>query len=185
MRQSPLNAMIIGVTNLTSVFLTGTAQQSQSGHAKASSEGNLIIVLTLSLAYVFSQRLVELQGQEDKNVKLKAGYTYYTDKSALVVNIGGSTNALYTDIFISSVDSIIMRQWRAILAPGQGWRTVVGESADYQFISPQGVHVKDSLRFRIRQKTTVLYNLLPTIIPSSEQAIKMLSSFCELYNIID
>jgi hypothetical protein len=184
-RQSPLNAMTMGVTNPTSVFLTGTAWQSWSGHAKASGEGNLIAVLTLGLAYVFSQRLVELQGQEDEGAKLKAGHTYYTDKSAPVINVGGSTDALYTDIFIGSVDSITTRWWRAILAPGQGWRTVVSESADCQFTSPWGVHVKDSLRFRIRQETTVLHNLLPTTIPSSEQAMKMLSSFCELHNATD
>ena len=185
MRRSTLNSMTMGVADPTSVFLNGTAWESWSGRTKVTGEGNLIAVLTLGLAYVFSQRLIELQGQGDEDAKLKAGHTYYTDESAPVVDAGGSISEHYTDIFIGSVDSATSRWWRAILAPGQGWRTVVGESANRQFTSPWGVHIKGSLRFRIRQETRASHNSLHTTTPSSEQAIEILSSFCELHDAAD
>lgn len=185
MRRSTLNSMTLGVTDPTSVFLNGTVWESWSGRTKATGEGNLIAVLALGLAYVFSQRLIELQGQEGEDAKLKAGYTYYTDESAPVVDAEGSSNEHYTDIFIGSVNSVTTSWWRAILAPGQGWRTVVGESANRQFTSPWGVYIKDSLRFRIRQETAASHNSLHTTTPSSEQAIRMLSSFCKLHDAAD
>jgi hypothetical protein len=41
-------------------------------------------------------------------MKLKAGHIYFTNKSTLIIDVKGSIDIFYTDIFIDSVDSIII-----------------------------------------------------------------------------
>lgn len=172
--------IVIGVRNITMVNADDEGLRS-CGESGVRFSNGMTTAIVLGLAYIFSQRLIELQGQGD-GASLSAGYMHYTDCAA-AVHEGNEkeTPVSYTDISIGNVEDDAKRWWQAVLAPGQGWEAVVATDIEGPFFAPWAIRTGNKLSFKIRQEGCL--GGTPDISPpSSTRAIKFLRDFCRLHN---
>ncbi|KAL1983795.1 hypothetical protein VTN96DRAFT_9881 [Rasamsonia emersonii] len=173
-------AIILGVRKATPVTIDAD-WNSGGDHGIHSSKG-VVAAIVLGMAYVFSRRLVELQGQGD-DVSLSNGYVHYTESVAAVLHDDeeqGPSDS-YADVYVGDVDDDASRWWQAVLAPGQGWKAVIATDERGPFLAPWATRIGNGLSFRIRQerKAVRTAGVCP---PSSSRAMQFLQDFCRLHN---
>lgn len=103
---------------------------------------DVIIALIAAVAYIFSKRLVELQGEGD-DTSLYAGRVYYTQNLAPVLEAESpsttpSSSANKLDVDIGDSDDNTARWWQGILAKGRAWVAEVASDAKGPFFCPVG-----------------------------------------------
>jgi hypothetical protein len=88
-------------------------------------------------------------------------------------------------VYVGHADSKEARWWKAILAPGQGWRSIIRTSSDATYLAPWSLEYDGDPRFSIETSNTMLCadntaNISP---PSSEEALGYLTSYCVLHDL--
>ncbi|KAI1456092.1 hypothetical protein F4805DRAFT_251014 [Annulohypoxylon moriforme] len=138
---------------------------------------NFVPVLILAWAYILSARWTELL-TEDCTLS-------YTDSQAERIDeisgVSTGRSASYVDIGTATWEET--RWWTAVLAPGQGWRSVV---TNEQYMSPWSISLQPSPSFVLR--TTTSTSPPPSLHPSAVSslvAIRFLDCFCLRHNIVD
>ncbi|PLN75288.1 hypothetical protein BDW42DRAFT_189368 [Aspergillus taichungensis] len=119
----------------------------------------IITAIALAVAYIFSKRLVELQGQED-DVSLRPGHLYYTNKYATPCS----------GIFVGEVEDEACRWWQALLATGQGWKAEIAADSEGD---------KFTCLVRSVRNSPEQHSFSP---PSSIRAMEFLRDFCVLHD---
>ena len=168
---------VIAATKFTAEALEFCNWEETSGSRgmPSSENGNHLAILIPCWAYILSSFLVETQGY----------LIEYTNTSALSaddsLNFGDSDYRVY----VGSADPKEVRWWKAILAPGQGWRSIIRTSSDATYLAPWSMEYHGDPQFLIEISNTKLYadntaNLSP---PSSEEALRYLTSYCLLHDL--
>ncbi|KAI0891193.1 hypothetical protein F4806DRAFT_483925 [Annulohypoxylon nitens] len=138
---------------------------------------NFVPILILAWAYILSTRWTELL-TEDCSLS-------YTDSQAERMDdlpgVSTSRSANYVDIGTATWEET--RWWTAVLAPRQGWRSVV---TGQQHMSPWSISLQPSPAFVLRTITSMPPPSSPRpSAVSSSAAIRFLDCFCLRHNILD
>ena len=177
---SATKELTIGVTAATKFTAVGLEfynwEETSGGRGIRSSEnGNHLAILIPCWAYILSNFLVETQGYRME----------YTDISAPSTNDSLNFGDADYRVYVGNADSKEARWWKAILAPGQGWRSIIRTSSDATYLAPWSMEYHGDPQFLIEISNTMLCadntaNLSP---PSSEQALRYLTSYCLLHDL--
>lgn len=135
---------------------------------------NYLAVLTLGWRYILSARLVEIQGQDGTMRYTESKAPGYHDPSR-------ETTAGAIAIDIGEADHDMISWWSSVLAPGEGWRAVVKQHGDGEFLAPWSNVGNQSFSIIWQRKETV-GNLPPTAM-SSSRAFHILAQFALLHNL--
>lgn len=97
----------------------------------------MVTAIFVVVTYIFSKRLIELQGHGD-DASFFVGCAYYTEHTAPVFEIDGPGATSGANVFVREIiDDDATRWWQAMLAQGAEWVAgfTIGKNAD-QFLSP-------------------------------------------------
>lgn len=102
----------------------------------------------------------------------------YMDNS---IKSGGSGYRVY----VGNVDFKEGRWWKAVLAPGQGWRSIIHASSDATCLVPWSMEYDGDSQFLIETSNIMLCDDNTSAItpPSSEEALQYLTSYCLLHDL--
>lgn len=139
----------------------------------SSATGNHLAVLIPCWAYILSKLLVERQG----------GLMEYTNVSAPSTDESVNSKCPNYRMYVGDAEFKEARWWKAILAPGQGWRSIMHSSTDTIYLAPWSMEYHGDTKFFIDISTTIscadrIWNAFP---PSSEEALQYLTSYCTLH----
>ena len=175
-----IKELTIGVTAATKFTVTGVGfhkwEETLGDVDYCGSEaGNHFAILIPCWAYILSKYLVETQGFLMEYTKISApsmDNSIYPRDSDLRVHVGNA-------------DSKEARWWKAILAPGQGWRSIIQTSSDATYLAPWSMEYHGDPKFFIETSNIMLCaniteNASP---PSSEAALQYLTSYCLLHDL--
>ncbi|GMG00617.1 unnamed protein product [Aspergillus oryzae] len=135
---------------------------------------NYLGILAIGWCYILSAQLIEMQGS--------SAIMRYTD--SLADCVGGrpsssSEEAYYIDV--GEVDARIARRWSAILAKREGWKAIVKDDPDDQFVALWSVSRICETLFLIKQRRA---SLSPAQTPlSSDEAFYALLEFARLHDL--
>ena len=172
-----IKELIVGVTIATTFTAVGDGFQNWReafDTRDISEQGNHLAVLIPCWAYILSNFLVETQGCVME----------YTNISAPSMHdIADSPLSGYR-VYVGDADLKETRWWKAVLAPGQGWRSIIRTSSDITYLAPWSIEYHGDPQFLIETSTTVstdgTQNPCP---PSSEEALQYLTSYCLLHSL--
>ncbi|PLB34545.1 uncharacterized protein BDW47DRAFT_134295 [Aspergillus candidus] len=117
-----------------------------------------ITAIAQAVSYIFSKRLVELQGQGD-GISLRPGHLYYTNNVAAVSQAETPQSATScTSIFVGEVED-------------DGWKAEIAADSEGSFLAPWVVQLED--KFTCRHKFSP---------PSSIRAMELLRDFCVFHD---
>ena len=172
--------LIIGVTAATKFTAVGVGfhnweEISDERETHGPETGNHLAVLIPCWAYILSNFLVETQGC----------LMEYTGVSAPSVDNNTNSGDPGYRVYVGNADSKEARWWKAVLAPGQGWRSIIRTSSDVTYLAPWSLEYQGDLRFFIETSNIMLYadntgNARP---PSSKEALQYLTSYCLLHDL--
>ncbi|KAL9100062.1 MAG: hypothetical protein Q9163_004520 [Psora crenata] len=142
---------------------------------RRSETGNHLAILIPCWAYILSSFLVETQGCLMEYTNVSAPSTKNT------LNSGDPGYR----VFVGNADSKETRWWKAILAPGQGWRPIIRTSLDATYLAPWSMEYDGDPQFLIQISNTGLCadNAADINPPSSEEALRYLTSYCLLHDL--
>lgn len=149
------------------------------------SRKGVITAIITAVAYIFSKRLVELQGDGD-GASLLAGNVSYTKNVAPIVESESADSApgsasREADVYIGEADDEITRWWQALLAQGQGWMARVATDSKGHFLAPWALSIGDKIAPRIQRSGSKLQTWEGSP-PSALRAKELLIDFCRLHN---
>ena len=146
---------------------------------KDCSRRRIITAIALAVAYIFSKRLVELQGQGD-STSLRPGHLYYTNNVAAVSQAETPQSVTCSSgICVGEVEDEACRWWQALLATGQGWKAEIAADSEGSFLTPWAVQLEDKFTCLVRssRNSSEQHSFSP---PSSIRAMEFLRDFCVL-----
>ncbi|OOF95548.1 hypothetical protein ASPCADRAFT_13467, partial [Aspergillus carbonarius ITEM 5010] len=135
---------------------------------------NYMAVLTLGWCYILSARLLELQG--------RGSMMKYTESKATVYHQSANETGTHA-IDIGEADDDTISWWSSILAPGEGWKAVVKQCDNGEYLAPWSITrtSQQSLAIKWQRKmTTRDFSLTPI---SSSRAFEALSQFALMHNL--
>ncbi|KAJ5253826.1 hypothetical protein N7524_011006 [Penicillium chrysogenum] len=141
----------------------GTTEESRTGP-------NYLGILTVAWCYILSARLVEIQGEGASMQYLSSE----TDGECLC-----DSPEIYT-LDVGEADENVARWWYAILAQHEGWKAIVKQIPEGEFLAPWAVSRTCQTRFKIRQRYSPASVCSPL---TSEQAFDALTEFARLHNL--
>ncbi|RAK95880.1 uncharacterized protein BO80DRAFT_449746 [Aspergillus ibericus CBS 121593] len=135
---------------------------------------NYLAILTLGWCYILSARLLEIQG--------RGGMMEYTTSKAAVYDQAAHETAKHV-IDIGEADDDTISWWLAILAPSNGWKGIVKQCDDGDFLAPWSITRTSQQSLAIKwQRKTATPNFSPTPM-SSSRAFDALSRFALMHNL--
>ena len=137
---------------------------------------NYLAVLTLGWCYILSARLVEIQGQNGTMRYTESTAPGYHDSSR-------ETTAGTSAIDIGEADYETISWWSSVLAPGEGWRAVVKQCGDGEFLAPWSMANACNRSFSIIWKRKGAAESVPSTAISSSRAFHILAQFALLHNL--
>ncbi|KAI9747970.1 MAG: hypothetical protein M4579_007344 [Chaenotheca gracillima] len=173
-------ALQLGIAAPTSLALTGTDFCNWVGtDDEKSNAANYIAILALGWSYVFSARLIEMQGQEGAEV-------VYTEPTTYKDGLDKDDTGTAISVDIGAVDDETARWWAALVAPGQGWKAVISRNDGAAFLSPWSVSIENNYHIFAKRDTGQPRSKLPErkySPPSSKKAMELLIDFGVLHNL--
>ncbi|RDL38515.1 Uncharacterized protein BP5553_02855 [Venustampulla echinocandica] len=135
-------------------------------------------ILALGWCYILSARLVEGQGEDAKMIYTGSTATRYHQESE-------PAPALTTTVNIGEVGEDVARWWAAILAPGEGWKAIVSQRDDGEYLAPWSVSREDThcVGIKWRRNLSVPEDFTGSTPPSSSKAFELLAQFSLLHNL--
>ena len=127
-------------------------------------------ILALGWSYVLSARLVEVQEE--------GAYVIYTDSEGTGYGHGsGHEHSLGVTIEIGEVGEDVAQWWAAVLAPNQGWKAVVSQRENGEYLAPwsvsrAGTHCID---IKWQPDASASKDFIASRPPSSRKAFKFLA----------
>ncbi|KAJ5935577.1 hypothetical protein N7466_005124 [Penicillium verhagenii] len=171
------SALLIGIQSPISCHFTGTCFQKfgvQGGDDRKLP--NFTGIISLAWAYILSSRLAELQQQQGAGVS-------YTSSTAIWQHCD-MEDMTAIEIEIGEVDESTARWWAAILAPRQGWKTLLLKKEDKAYYPPWSLSLDKGPKFKVVWHENRTYTPISTISPlSSEAAMRILAQFCSLHGL--
>jgi len=141
-------------------------------HRSCPVEGNYLAILVFAWAYIFSAKWIELSTTQST----------YGEMQYLIPEVEDAADSTL-EIDVGQTDCNELEWWRAIVSPGQGWRsTVTFDGIEYQ--SPWSVFVSGNPGIKVRGSSS-LDGLRQKRAPGSEAALDFLVHFCEMYDLLD
>ena len=137
---------------------------------------NYLAVLALGWCYILSARLVEIQGQDGTMRYTRSKAPGYHDPSC-------ETKFSASAIDIGEADHDTISWWSSILAPGEGWKAVVKQRDDGEFLAPWSVTNVYNQSFSIIWQRKGTGESFPPTAMSSSRAFQMLAQFALLHNL--
>ena len=175
-----IKELTIGVTAATKFTAAGVGfdnweEPSRRRGSRGLETGNHLAILIPCWAYILSNFLVEIQGC----------LMEYTDILAPSMDNSINSGDPGYRVFVGNADSKETRWWKAILAPGQGWRSIIRTSSDATYLAPWSLEYHGDLQFFIETSNTMMCadNTASTSPPSSEEALRYLTSYCLLHSL--
>lgn len=140
-----------------------------------SETGNHLAILIPCWAYILSNFLVEPQGC----------LMEYTNISAPSMDSSIKSGDPVYRVYVGNAESKEARWWKAILAPGQGWRSTIHTSSEATYLAPRSMEYQGDPQFFIETSNTMLCtnNTASISPPSSEEALRYLTSYCLLHSL--
>ncbi|PYI04795.1 hypothetical protein BO78DRAFT_449182 [Aspergillus sclerotiicarbonarius CBS 121057] len=135
---------------------------------------NYLAILTLGWCYILSACLLEIQGRDDM--------MKYTGSKAAVYHQATHETATHV-VNIGEADDDTSSWWLSILAPGNGWKGIVKQSDNGEFLAPWSVTrtSQESLAIKWQRKTAIeTFSSTPM---SSSRAFDALSQFALMHNL--
>ena len=170
--------LTVGISVATKFTAEGSGFRNWEGTCNTkdkgiSATGNHLAVLIPCWAYILSKLLVERQG----------GSMEYTNASAPSTDETVDSKCPNYRVYVGDAGFKEARWWKAILAPGQGWRSIMHSSTDTVYLAPWSMEYHGDTKFFIDISTTIsradrIRNALP---PSCEEALQYLTSYCILH----
>ena len=161
-------------TPISCQFIGGCFRQ-WIGMEKEGHSQSYLGILALGWSYILSARLVET---------LENGAILtYTGSTAEGFQPGPETASACT-VDIGCVDPNVARWWAAILAPNQGWKAVISQQEDGDYLSPWSTSLESSpslcIKWDASHSTSEDVSDLP---PTSEKAFEYLVQFSRGQNL--
>ncbi|KAE8356902.1 hypothetical protein BDV28DRAFT_126392 [Aspergillus coremiiformis] len=135
---------------------------------------NYLAILTLGWCYILSARLLEIHGG--------GAIMKYTESK-----MGACHQAIYENathsVDIGEADNDTISWWSSVLAPGEGWKAVIKECDEGEFLAPWSVTrtLKQSLSIKWQRKEPAgAFSPTPM---SSSRAFEALARFALLHNL--
>ncbi|MCJ1395929.1 hypothetical protein MMC18_008815 [Xylographa bjoerkii] len=163
-----IKELTIGVTVATKFTVVGDGfhewEETFNTRGKSGLESsNHLAILIPCWAYILSSFLVQTQGCSME----------YTNISAPSIHDSISSRFLGYPINVGNANFKEVRWWKAILASGQGWRSIIRTSSDVIYLAPWSIEYHGDLQFFIETSTAILHadgtqNGSP---PSSKEAL--------------
>ncbi|PWY88831.1 hypothetical protein BO94DRAFT_556220 [Aspergillus sclerotioniger CBS 115572] len=119
-------------------------------------------------------------GTEDETAG-RGGMKYTESKAAVYRQTTQYTPTHMIDIGEADDDTISW--WSSILAPGDGWKAIMKECDDGEFLAPWSVICRSQQSFAIQCKRKTATGDFPPIPMSSSRAFEALSRFALMYNL--
>jgi len=135
-------------------------------------------ILALGWCYILSAHLVEGQGEDAKMVYTSSKATRYHRETE-------HGRAPATTVDIGEVSEDVARWWAAILAPGEGWKTIVTRRDDREYLAPWSVSREDThcVGIKWRRNVSVPEDFTSSTPPSSRKSFELLAQFSLLHNL--
>ena len=175
-----IKELTIGVTVATKFTAVGDGFHNweellNTGDKRSSETGNHLAILIPCWAYIFSNFLVETQGR----------LMEYTNISAPSMDDNTSSKNPVHRVYIGDAEFKEARWWKAVLAPGQGWRSIIQTSSDVTYLAPWSIEYHGNRQFVIETSTTLLCadGTRKANPPSSKEALQYLTSYCLLHGL--